>query len=390
MAHPRRVICLVADGFGVGAAPDAPHYGDVGSNTLGNVAEAVQGLRLPHLEKLGLGCLGNFAGIPSVASPLARVMRLGEQSKGKDTTTGHWELAGLVTEEAFPTFPNGFPDSLLKEWVREAGLPGFLGNKAASGTDILTELGEAHLESGKPIVYTSADSVFQVAMHQDAFGLDRLYQVCEVARKLTLPLQLGRVIARPFIGTAKDGFMRTEKRRDFSIAPGRNCLDLLCENSIEVLSVGKIDDIFDHRSISRGNHTGNNQDSLRATLEYMKQSRGKDAFIFSNLVDFDMLYGHRRDPRGYAQALSRLDAFYPELLRELEPQDIVMLTSDHGCDPTFRGSDHTREYVPLVAYSPGFSGGHLADRSTFADVSATVLEAFGIASPFPVGESFLS
>lgn len=389
MAKARRVICLVADGFGVGAAADASHYGDLGSNTLGNVAEAVGGLKLPNLEKLGLGCLGGFNGIAPVAAPLARVMRLGERSKGKDTTTGHWELAGLITEEAFPTFPDGFPEALLNEWVQQAGLPGFLGNKAASGTDILKELGEEHLATGKPIVYTSADSVFQVAMHQDAFGLERLYQVCEVARKLTLPLQLGRVIARPFLGTAQDGFFRTEKRRDFSLAPGRNCLDVLSENSVEVLSVGKIDDIFDHRSIARGNHTGNNQDSLKATLEYMKQSRGKEAFIFANLVDFDMLYGHRRDPRGYAGALSRLDAFYPELLRELEPQDMVLLTSDHGCDPTFRGSDHTREYVPLVAYSPGFSGGHCADRSTFADVSATVLEAFEVPSPFLAGESFL-
>jgi phosphopentomutase len=389
VAKARRVVCLVADGFGVGAAPDAVQYGDLGSNTLGNVAEAVGGLRLPNLEKLGLGCLGNFKGIPRTPSPLARVMRLGERSKGKDTTTGHWELAGLITEEAFPTFPHGFPDALLNEWVKQASLPGFLGNKAASGTDILTELGEAHLATGKPIVYTSADSVFQVAMHEEVFGLDRLYQVCEVARKLTLPLQLGRVIARPFIGRKRGEFFRTEMRRDFSIAPGRNCLDLLCENAVEVLSVGKIDDIFGHRSISRGNHTGNNQDSLRATLEYLKESRGKEAFIFSNLVDFDMLYGHRRDPRGYAEALTRLDAFYPELLRELEPEDILLLTSDHGCDPTFRGSDHTREYVPLVAYSPGFAGAHKSDRTTFADLSATVLDAFAIASPFPAGESLL-
>jgi phosphopentomutase len=388
---PRRIICLVADGLGVGAGPDASRYGDLGSHTLGNTAKAVGGIRLPTLEKLGIGCLGSIVGVAPNSQPLARVMKLTEKSKGKDTTTGHWELAGLITEEPFATFPDGFPLGLLDAWVREAGLPGYLGNKAASGTTILDELGEEHLKTGKPIVYTSADSVLQIAMHESQFGIERLYQVCQVAREMTRDLKIGRVIARPFVGQTTGQFKRTEKRRDFSIAPGRNCLDVINESGIEVLSVGKIDDIFDHRAISRGNHTGNNADSLRATLDFMKQSRGKDAFIFTNLVDFDMLYGHRRDPKGYAGALAQLDAFYPELLKELGPEDLLLLTSDHGCDPTFPGSDHTREFVPLIAYGPGLSGKDSGIRQSFADVAATVLDAFGLpASGLPgVGQSIL-
>lgn len=388
---PRRIVCLVADGFGVGASPDAKSYGDLGANTLGNTAHAVGGLRLPNLEKLGIGRLTDVAGVAAVATPQARVMKLQERSAGKDTTTGHWELAGLVTREPFETFPHGFPAEMVEAFVREAGIPGVLGNYAASGTTIIQELGAEHLATGKPILYTSADSVFQIAAHEESFGLERLYKVCEAARRVTLPARIGRVIARPFVGDAATGFRRTEHRRDYSIAPGRHCLDVLYEGGVEVLSVGKIDDIFDHRSLTRGRHTGNNRDSLRATLEFLKESRGKDAFIFTNLVDFDMLYGHRRDPRGYAGALAELDAFYPQILAELQGDDVCLLTSDHGCDPTFRGSDHTREYVPLVAYGPNLAGGDLGVRTSFADVAASVLEAFGKkSSTLPdAGRSFL-
>jgi phosphopentomutase len=316
--------------------------------------------------------------VAKTSSPKALVGRLAEKSEGKDTTTGHWEIAGLVTHVPFTLYPDGFPPDLVEEFVREAAIPGVLGNKAASGTVIIDELGEESLRTGKPILYTSGDSVFQVAASEEAFGLDRLYQVCEVARRITLPRRIGRVIARPFVGRDRKSFHRTEHRRDYSIAPGPNCLDTLHRSGVEVLSVGKIEDIFDHRSISRANHTGNNRDSLNATLDFLKTTRGTRAFTFTNLVDFDMLYGHRRDPRGYARALAELDAFLPRLLGELTEEDCLILTADHGCDPTYRGTDHTREYVPLVAYSPALPGAVLGDRGSFADIAASVLQAYGI------------
>lgn len=387
----KRFICLVADGFGVGEAPDASQYGDIGSNTLGNTARHVGRLRLPQLERLGLGCLGKFSGIPPTSSPLGIVSRLAEKSAGKDTTSGHWEIAGLVTPVPFPVYEKGFPEALVREFVQAANLPGVLGNCHASGTEILKKLGEEHIQTGKPILYTSADSVFQLAAHEQAFGLERLYQISEIARKITLPFQIGRVIARPFLGESAASFYRTENRRDYSLTPGTTCLDILNRGGVEVISVGKIDDIFAHRGISYGNHTGNNRDSLKATLDFIKKTKGQKAFIFVNLVDFDMLYGHRRDPVGYARALVALDEFLPKLLQELTSEDCLILTSDHGCDPTFTGSDHTREFVPLVAYSPGSPGRHLPDRQSFADIGATILEGFQLKPEnLPgVGQSFL-
>jgi phosphopentomutase len=266
--------------------------------------------------------------------------------------------------------------SLLERWVKECNLPGYLGNFPASGTAILDQLGEEHLQTQKPIVYTSGDSVFQVAAHETVFGLERLYHICETARKLTLPLQIGRVIARPFLGNKKGEFKRTTHRRDYSIDPGRNCLDILNESGITVCSVGKIDDIFNHRGIHFKNHTGNNQDSYVATSEFVKKFPNEKVFIFVNLVDFDMLYGHRRDPRGYAQALVEMDQFLEKFLGELKKDDTLFITSDHGCDPTFRGTDHTREYVPLISYSPGVLGKRISDRESFADFSATLLNRF--------------
>jgi len=387
----KRIVILVADGFGVGEAPDARLYGDEGSNTLAHVASSVGGIKLPNLEKLGLGNLGTFEGLHPIKNPKALVARMAEKSKGKDTTTGHWELAGLVTETPFQLFPNGFPEELLKSFITEAKIPGILGNKAASGTEIIRELGEEHLRTGKVIVYTSGDSVFQIAAHEEVFGLEKLYEICEVARRLTIPYQIGRVIARPFLGLTAQQFKRTEHRRDYSIKPPPNCLDVLQNNGIKVLSVGKIDDIFAHRAITAGSHTGNNPDGLRATLDFMKKNRGEQALIFTNLVDFDQLYGHRRDPKGYAHSLVEMDSFIPNILNELTQDDCVILTADHGCDPTFRGSDHTREFVPLVAYSPRFEGQTLADRNSFADVAATILEAYQISdNQIPLqGHSFL-
>jgi phosphopentomutase len=385
----RRIVCLVADGFGVGEAPDAADYGDEGSNTLVNTARAVGSLKLPNLEKLGLGHLGKAPGLTAVDTPLALVGRMAERSAGKDTTTGHWEIAGLVTTKAFALFPDGFPKDLVDAFVREANLPGVLGNKAASGTTIIEELGEESIRTGKPILYTSGDSVFQIAASEETFGLEQLYRICETARKLTLAHQIGRVIARPFVGNRKGQFKRTEHRRDYSIAPGPNCLDHLTRAGVPVYSVGKIEDIFDHRGITKANHTGNNRDGLRVTLEYLKDARGKGGFVFTNLVDFDQLYGHRRDPKGYAGCLAEMDEFFPKLLSELTVDDCLVLTADHGCDPTFRGTDHTREYVPLVVYSPRFQGRVLGDRQSFADVSASVLKGFGVAAQGSAGTSFL-
>lgn len=386
-----RFFCIVADGFGVGEAPDAQAYGDIGSNTLGNTASSVGGLKLPNLEKIGIGLLGNFSGIKKVSDPLGVVSRLAEKSAGKDTTSGHWELAGIVTETAFPVFSPGFPPDLVARFCEAAKIPGVLGNTHASGTEIIKALGEEHLKTGKPILYTSADSVFQLAAHEEVFGLERLYEISRIARELTRSLKIGRVIARPFIGQSSLDFRRTENRRDYSLDPEKNCLDLLQENGIQVCSVGKIDDIFAHRGISCGKHTGNNKDGLNATLDFLMKTKNEKSFVFVNLVDFDMLFGHRRDPKGYAQALVDLDTFLPRLLSQLTENDCLMITSDHGCDPTFRGSDHTREFVPLLAYSPGTLGKRLADRASFADVGATILEGFEIKPKnLPgIGNSFL-
>lgn len=383
----------MADGFGVGEAPDAAAYGDVGSNTLGNLAKHLGGLRLPNLQKLGLGNLGNFEGIANEASPKGFVCRLAEKSQGKDTTTGHWELAGLVTETAFTLFPNGFPAALNEAIAAEGKVPGWLGNKAASGTTIIEELGEESVRTGKPILYTSGDSVYQIAAHEKAFGLDRLLKLCEIARKHTLPYHIGRVIARPFENVDKTNtkvkFRRTEHRRDFAVSPPPNCLDALDAAGVKVVSVGKIEDIFDHRGFASTNHTGNNRDSLEATLKYFDAAKDP-TFIFTNLVDFDMLWGHRRDPEGYAGSLVELDTFLPRFLAKMNSDDLLILTSDHGCDPTYRGTDHTREFVPLVAYSPALNGKHASDRSTFADVGAALLQGFGVTPPaaLPKANSF--
>jgi len=383
----KRVVCLVADGLGIGAAPDAHAYGDEGSDTFGHVVAHVGGMRLPNLEKLGIGNLGSYPGISRVAQPIGYCGKMAEKSVGKDTTTGHWEIAGIVTTEALPTFPHGFPASLVKDFVDSAELPGVLGNCAASGTAIIDEWGAEHLKTGKPILYTSADSVFQIAAHEEAFGLERLYAISRLARKLTEPFKIGRVIARPFVGEP-GSFRRTENRRDYSLAPAPNCLDALQKSGVSVLSVGKIEDIFDHRGISAANHTGNNRDGLAATLDFLKSNRNQKSFVFTNLVDFDMLYGHRRDPVGFARALTELDNFLPNILGEMTEGDLFVMTADHGCDPTFRGSDHTREYVPLVTYAPGTKGGALGIRTSFCDVAATLLEGYGVESPGG-GQSFL-
>lgn len=385
-----RIICLVADGLGVGELPDAKEYGDSGANTLGNLSRKVSNFSLPTLEKLGLGLLTPVKGVVPATNPLALVSRLQEQSAGKDTTTGHWELAGVVSKIPFPLFPQGFPQNLLSDFIQAASLPGVLGNKAASGTDIIRELGEEHVRTLKPVVYTSGDSVFQIAAHEKYFGLKRLYQICEIARAITLPLQIGRVIARPFIGESANDFKRTEHRRDYSLTPPHNLLDELTGAGVPVNSIGKIEDIFDHRGMTFKNHTGNNLDSLKETLRCFEAAPGKARFTFTNLVDFDMLYGHRRDAVGFGRSLKELDDFLPQLLSKMSEKDLLIITGDHGCDPTYRGSDHTREFVPLIAYSPSLIGKRIPDRKSFADVSASILKGYDLSSVKALaGASFL-
>jgi len=375
VSSPGRVFLLVLDSVGCGALPDAAAYGDEGADTLGHVAAAVGGLRLPALERLGLGCLHAIEGVRPVADAGGVWGRMAEASRGKDTTTGHWEIAGVPLDEPFALFPDGFPDAILRPFERATGR-GILGNRAASGTVIIEELGAEHVETGDLIVYTSADSVFQIAAHERVVPLEELYAACRAARTLCDEHRVARVIARPFVGEP-GGFTRTYNRRDFSMAPpAPTLLDRLVGAGVEVTGVGKIEDIFAGRGITRSVHTSGNEDGMRSALELARTAG--PGLVFANLIDFDMLYGHRNDARGYSRALERVDAFVPDLERALAPGDVVIVTADHGCDPTFPGTDHTREHVPLLAFGPGLRGGPCGTRRTFADVAETVLALFGL------------
>jgi phosphopentomutase len=382
-----RIILLVLDGVGVGELPDAASYGDDGSNTLGHVAAAVGGLHLPNLERLGLGHIGEFAGVRSVGQPEGCFGKMQQLSPGKDTTVGHWEMAGLVHRESFPTYPSGFPADLISSIEAAIGRP-VIGNRPASGTTIIQELGEEHLRTGAPIVYTSADSVFQIAAHEDVIPVEDLYRMSRTARKmLTPPHQVARVIARPFIGNP-GSFARTERRRDFSIVPpDQTVLDLLVAAGHPVVGIGKIDDLFAKRGLTRAAHTGNNTASMDEVLRTLKSlARG---LIFANLVDFDMLYGHRNDVPGFAKALQELDQRVGDVLTVLRPGDMLCLTADHGNDPTHPGTDHTREHVPLLIYGPRLARGvNLGTRKTFADIGQTLADAFGVGR-LRWGDSFL-
>jgi phosphopentomutase len=377
MADIRRVILIVLDSVGCGDAPDAAQYGDEGSNTLANMARAVGGLKVPNLARLGLGNITPIQGVPPADAPLGAYGRLTEVSAGKDTTTGHWELAGVPVFRPFPTYPNGFPADLIAEFERRIGR-GALGNYPASGTVIIQELGEEHMRTGKPIVYTSADSVFQIAAHEEIIPLEELYRMCQVARELlTGDHAVGRVIARPFVGRV-GAFTRTENRRDFSLTPGRDTiLDVLKVAGKEVIGVGKIEDIFAHRGLTQSRHTGNNPADLVAILEFMAVDT--DGLIFANLVDFDMLYGHRNDPRGYADALEQFDARLPDIELALRGVDVLMLTADHGNDPTTPSTDHSRERVPILVTGPRVRRGvALGARASFADVAATIADLLSV------------
>ncbi|HHY92441.1 MAG TPA: phosphopentomutase [Firmicutes bacterium] len=370
------VTVLVADSVGVGALPDAPLYGDEGSNTLGHVAEAVGGLHLPVLQRLGLGNILPVAGVPPAAQPAAAFGRLAERSAGKDTTTGHWELMGVILSRPFPVYPHGFPPDLIAQLEKAIGRR-VLVNKPASGTAIIEELGPEHLATGRPIVYTSADSVFQVAAHEEVIPLQELYHICTVARQLlTGEHAVGRVIARPFIGRP-GGFHRTANRRDFSLpSPAPTVLDQALATGRRVLGVGKIGDIFAGRGLSECRHTAGNAEGLAATLAAVREKSWD--LIFSNLVDFDMLYGHRNDAAGYARALEEMDRGLAELLAALDLRDVLILTADHGCDPTTAGTDHSREYVPFLVYGAAVQAVPLGTRTTFADVGATVAAALNL------------
>ncbi len=373
----RRAILLILDGVGVGELPDAANYGDEGSNTLVNMAKAVGGLNLPTLQRMGLGNIAQIEGVPPTDEPIACYGKMREISAGKDTTTGHWEIAGVIRTKPFPTYPNGFPPEIIEAFEQAIGRK-VLGNKPASGTAIIEELGEEHLRTGYPIVYTSADSVFQIAAHEDIVPVETLYRWCEIAREILRgEHEVARVIARPFVGTPGN-FKRTPRRKDFSVPPPYpTLLDALTENGLTVVTVGKVDDIFAGRGVSRAIHTSDNHDGMEQ-VEKLVAKEDFD-FLWCTLVDFDTLYGHRNNPQGFAQALEEFDHWLGGFLPKLREGDLLLITADHGNDPTTPSTDHSREYVPLLVWTPTLRKGKpLGIRETFADVAATVADWLGV------------
>lgn len=389
MEPARRVVLIVLDGVGCGAAPDADSYGDRGADSIGNSARAVGGMHLPHMGRLGLGNLTDIEGVPPDPVPEGVCGRLQEASVGKDTVTGHWEMMGIVGVTAQPTYPHGFPPEILEIFERIAGRRA-LGNRAASGTQILEELGDEHLRTGKPIVYTSADSVFQIAAHESMIPLPELYRICERMRAaLVGDVAIGRVIARPFVGTSGRYTRDNEARHDWALPPPREtALDTITAAGIPVRGVGKIADIFAGRGVTSNEHALNNEGAIAATLALMRTAE-RD-LIFTNLIEFDMVYGHRKDPRGYAGALERFDAALPEARALLGPHDALFITGDHGVDPSpcVQHTDHTREYVPLLGCGYRLAPGtDIGVRPTFADLGATILDLLGL-PPLHTGTSF--
>ncbi len=383
----KRVIWIVLDSVGMGELPDAGKFGDIGSNTLGNIAKAA-GLSLPNMRKLGLGNIEGMVGIEPIEAPIGCYGRLAELSNGKDTTTGHWEMAGIYSKQAFPVYPNGFPKEVIEQFKKEANVEGVLGNCAASGTEIIERLGMEHERTKYPIVYTSADSVFQIACHKSVYPVEELYQMCEKARKiLTGKDAVARVIARPFEGY-KGQYSRTAERKDFSLQPpSDHLLERIKEKGLIVAAVGKIEDIFAGKGITDAVHTKDNMDGVRKTIQYMK--RETEGLIFTNLVEFDMKWGHRNDVYGYAKGLEEFDAVLPDILEAMEEEDILVLTADHGCDPTTPSTDHSREYVPVLFYGKKLKQNvNLGTGKSFADIGQTVAEFFGL-MPLAIGESFL-
>ncbi|MEP6788048.1 MAG: phosphopentomutase [Acidobacteriota bacterium] len=373
-----RICLMVLDGAGIGEMPDAADWGDAGADTLGHILESRR-VNLPNLQAMGLGSITSLKGLAAVAHPTGSYGKCTLKSNGKDTTTGHWEMAGIILKTGFPTFPHGFPPRIIDEFVTKSALPGVLGNYAASGTEIVKELGEEHVRTGKPIVYTSADSVFQIAAHEEIVPIDRLYEICEIARNILHgDDEVARVIARPFLGSTADNFRRTENRHDYAVPPpSDNLLPLLKNRGLDVVCVGKIASIYDSMGVTEDLTAKNNEQTIDQTINALNaDSRG---LIFSNLVDFDMLYGHRRDTEGYAKALEHFDERLPEIIDALNDGDLLIMTADHGNDPTKGGSDHTREYVPLLVYGKNAKAGvNLGTRQSLSDIGQTIAENFGV------------
>ena len=381
-----RLIIVVLDGAGIGAMDDAAEYGDEGSNTLVNTAKALGGLDLPNLASLGLGNLTSIPGVPPRPDCASSYGVMLEKSKGKDTITGHWEMAGLITERPFPVYPHGFPKGVIEEFEKAVGR-GTLANYPASGTEIINYLGEEHMRTGKPIVYTSADSVFQIAAHEDVIPVEELYDMCLKARKiLTGERNVARVIARPFVGEP-GSFRRTDRRRDYSIPPPQpTVLDALVGAGYDVTGIGKIGDVFSMQGISKSIHSGGDLDTLHCTVDTVHTAG--PGLIFSNLVDFDTLYGHRNDPKGFGFGLREFDEHLPEIQEAMRPDDLLIITADHGVDPTSPSTDHSREKVPLLVWGQKIVGGvNLGERETFADIAATITDLFDL-KPWPIGKSF--
>ncbi|MCB9758627.1 MAG: phosphopentomutase [Alphaproteobacteria bacterium] len=381
-----RATLIVLDSVGVGAMPDAAEWGDAGADTLGHVAQAVGGLELPHLQRLGLGNIHEILGVPPVDQPAAGFGKAAIFSAGKDTISGHWEMAGVPVTEPFKTFPDGFPPIIIDTFCKMIGR-GVLGNKAASGTVIIEELGPEHIATGEPIVYTSSDSVFQIAAHEDVVDVDTLYDWCEDAFRVVTQWGVARVIARPFVGEP-GAFVRTGNRQDFAVRPpDRTLVDMLRAAGWQTTGVGKVKSIFGDRGFSDSVKASGNADITRAVLDQLDvQHKG---LIFANLVDFDMLFGHRRNPQGYAEALMEFDRRVPLLMERMGRRDLLLFTADHGCDPTHPGTDHTREYVPILAWHRDGNGRAIGTRSTMADIGASIADWFELDERPAVGTSFL-
>lgn len=385
----KRAILVVLDSVGVGELQDAKSYGDEGSHTLDHVYKACNGLEIKELEKLGLGNIECVNEPKKCSKPVGAYGRCKEASKGKDTVTGHWEIAGVILEKPLNTYPEGFSEEIIEEFKKRANVKEVLGNVVASGTQIIEELGEEHVKTGYPIIYTSADSVFQIAAHEDVISVEKLYEMCQVARDMLVDKwAVGRVIARPFIGEAPN-FKRTSNRRDYALDPfNKTMLEYLKENNLEVAAVGKIEDIYNRKGITSAVHTKNNMDGVDKTLEYMDTV--KEGLIFTNLVDFDMLYGHRNDPKGYGKALEDFDNRLQEIYSKMTDEDIFIITADHGCDPTTSSTDHSREHIPVLVYGKNVKPGvNIGTRERFSDIGKTILDFFNVKNEL-VGDSFFN
>lgn len=384
-----RIHLIVLDSVGIGEAPDAADFDDIGSDTLGHIARECGGLNMPNMAALGLSNIREIEGVPAADQPRAYYTKMQEASNGKDTMTGHWEIMGLYIDTPFRVFPDGFPDELIQRIEEKTGRK-VIGNKPASGTEIIEELGEEHVKTGALIIYTSADSVLQIAAHEDVVPLKELYEICEFCREITLedPYMLGRIIARPFIGEV-GSFKRTANRHDYALKPfGRTTMNEMKDAGLDVIALGKISDIYDGEGITKAVRTVSNMDGMDKMVQTLGESFKGLSFL--NLVDFDAVYGHRRDPKGYGQALEDYDRRLPEVFEKMTENDLLIITADHGNDPTYKGTDHTREYVPLLVYSPRFAEGkELPLRKTFADIGATVADNFGVKLP-EHGTSFLN